>query len=65
MFEHHTYTPPLTLCGLVVTVTLPANSNIQYKYLRKFNGQVTWESDPNNSFTTPESGSYTTNDSWR
>ncbi|KAF8271969.1 glucoamylase [Lactarius quietus] len=48
-----------------ITVNLPANSNIQYKYIRKFNGQVTWESDPNNSITTPANGSYTLNDSWR
>jgi len=48
-----------------ITVNLPANTNIQYKYIRKFNGQVTWESDPNNVFTTPANGSYTLNDSWR
>ncbi|KAF8267404.1 glucoamylase [Lactarius quietus] len=48
-----------------ITVNLPANSNIQYKYIRKFNGQVTWESDPNNAFTTPADGNYTLNDSWR
>ena len=56
---------PLTLCGYVVTVNLTANTNIQYKYIRKFNGQVTWESDPNNEFTTPAGGSYTLNDVWR
>ncbi|KAI0712502.1 glucoamylase [Earliella scabrosa] len=48
-----------------ITVTLPANSLIEYKYIRKFNGQVTWESDPNRSFTTPASGSTTRNDQWR
>jgi len=48
-----------------ITVTLPANTNFFYKYIRKFNGQVTWESDPNNSQTTPASGSYTINDTWR
>ncbi|KAF8964433.1 glycoside hydrolase family 15 protein [Flammula alnicola] len=48
-----------------VTVTLPANSDFQYKYIRKFNGAVTWESDPNNSQTTPASGSFTINDTWR
>ncbi|KAN0140557.1 glycoside hydrolase [Lactarius tabidus] len=48
-----------------ITVNLPANTNIEYKYIRKFNGQVTWESDPNNAFTTPADGSYTLNDSWR
>lgn len=48
-----------------ITVNLPASTNIQYKYIRKNNGAVTWESDPNRSFTTPASGSYTVNDSWR
>ncbi|CAE6530762.1 unnamed protein product [Rhizoctonia solani] len=48
-----------------ITVNLPASTNIQYKYIRKNNGAVTWESDPNRSFTTPASGSYTLNDSWR
>ncbi|KAF8176989.1 glucoamylase [Pholiota molesta] len=47
-----------------VTVTIPANTNFQYKYIRKFNGAVTWEDDPNNSQTTPASGSVTFNDSW-
>ncbi|PPR00430.1 hypothetical protein CVT24_004491 [Panaeolus cyanescens] len=48
-----------------ITVTLPANTNFEYKYIRKFNGAVTWESDPNNSNTTPATGSVTFNDSWR
>ncbi|KAG5645422.1 hypothetical protein DXG03_006246 [Asterophora parasitica] len=48
-----------------ITVTLPASTSIQYKYIRKFNGAVTWESDPNRQFTTPASGSYTLNDSWK
>ena len=50
---------------LLVTVNLPASIQVQYKYIRKFNGAVTWESDPNNAFTTPASGSYALNDSWR
>ena len=49
----------------LVTVTLPANTNFEYKYIRKFNGAVTWESDPNNQATTPASGSFTINDTWR
>jgi len=48
-----------------ITVTLPANTSFQYKYIRKFNGAITWESDPNNSQVTPASGSYTINDTWR
>ncbi|KAI0270013.1 glucoamylase [Gloeopeniophorella convolvens] len=48
-----------------VTVNVPASTNIEYKYIRKDNGQVTWESDPNNAFTSPATGSFTVNDSWR
>ncbi|KAG5636633.1 hypothetical protein H0H81_007342 [Sphagnurus paluster] len=48
-----------------ITVNLPANTQVQYKYIRKYNGAVTWESDPNMQITTPASGSYTANDSWR
>ncbi|KIM89405.1 carbohydrate-binding module family 20 protein [Piloderma croceum F 1598] len=48
-----------------ITVNLPASETIQYKYLRKNNGQVTWEDDPNNSITTPSSGADATHDTWR
>ncbi|KAG6866205.1 hypothetical protein C0991_007230 [Blastosporella zonata] len=48
-----------------ITVNLPASTAIQYKYIRIYNGVVTWESDPNMSITTPASGSYTLNDTWR
>jgi glucoamylase len=48
-----------------VTVDVPASTYIQYKYISIFNGQVTWESDPNNKITTPISGNTSTNDSWR
>ncbi|CAA7262982.1 unnamed protein product [Cyclocybe aegerita] len=48
-----------------ITVTLPASTIFEYKYIRKFNGAVTWESDPNNSNTTPAIGSFTINDTWR
>ncbi|KAF9242642.1 glycoside hydrolase family 15 protein [Melanogaster broomeanus] len=47
------------------TVNLPASNAIQYKYIRIYNGAVTWESDPNNAFTTAASGAQTLNDSWR
>ncbi|KAF8548178.1 hypothetical protein OG21DRAFT_1501171, partial [Imleria badia] len=47
------------------TVNLPANTEIQYKYISIYNGQVTWESDPNNAFTTGASGAETLNDVWR
>ncbi|TCD70790.1 hypothetical protein EIP91_001821 [Steccherinum ochraceum] len=48
-----------------LTVNLPASTSVQYKFLRKFNGQVTWESDPNRQISVPASGSFTENDSWR
>ena len=48
------------------TVTLPANTTFQYKYIKKNpDGSITWESDPNRSSTTGSSGSATLNDSWR
>ncbi|KAF8214951.1 glucoamylase [Mycena galopus ATCC 62051] len=49
-----------------ITVDVPASSDIQYKYIRKFNGVLTsWESDPNNEFESPSGGSFITNDVWR
>ncbi|KAF8603724.1 glucoamylase [Ceratobasidium sp. AG-I] len=48
-----------------ITVNLPASTAVQYKFIRKYNGAVTWESDPNRSITTPSSGTYTENDTWR
>ncbi|TRM69210.1 glycoside hydrolase family 15 and carbohydrate-binding module family 20 [Schizophyllum amplum] len=47
-----------------VTVNLPASTAIEYKYIRKNNGAVTWESDPNRSITTSGSGSVTQSDTW-
>jgi alpha-amylase len=48
------------------TVTIPANTTFQYKYIKKNpDGSITWESDPNQSYTTGASGSVTLNDSWR
>ncbi|KAG8856251.1 hypothetical protein FRB96_006563 [Tulasnella sp. 330] len=48
-----------------LTVNLPASTTFQYKYIRIYNGVTTWESDPNLSFTTPASGTASTNDTWR
>jgi alpha-glucosidase len=48
------------------TVSLPPNTAVLYKYIKKDgSGNVIWESDPNRSFTTPNSGTYTLNDTWR
>ncbi|MEU6174181.1 glycoside hydrolase family 15 protein [Streptantibioticus parmotrematis] len=60
---------PLSSAGYPVwsgTVSLPANTSFQYKYIKKNpDGSITWESDPNRSYTTGASGSVTLNDSWR
>ncbi|KAK0202033.1 glucoamylase [Desarmillaria ectypa] len=48
-----------------ITLDLPASTYFEYKFIRIYNGVVTWESDPNREFTTPASGSYIINDSWR
>lgn len=46
-------------------MNLPASTAVQYKFIRKYNGATTWESDPNNQITTPASGSATQADTWR
>jgi glucoamylase len=48
-----------------ITINIPANTKVEYKYIRKFNGAVTWESDPNRSINTSSGGALTQNDSWR
>jgi len=39
-----------------ISVSIPANTAFSYKYIRKNNGAVTWESDPNRSATAPAAG---------
>ncbi|WP_149263246.1 carbohydrate-binding module family 20 domain-containing protein [Actinomadura sp. K4S16] len=47
------------------TVTLPSNTRIEYKYIKKTDaGAVTWESGANRTYTTGTSG-HTANDTWR
>ncbi|KZW02770.1 glycoside hydrolase family 15 protein [Exidia glandulosa HHB12029] len=49
-----------------VTVQVPANQTIEYKYIRKNGGSVVWESDPNRSFRSATTGgSVTLNDVWK
>jgi hypothetical protein len=38
---------------------------MQYKYIRKNVGKVTWESDPDRVLTTPGSGYIAVDDAWR
>jgi alpha-amylase len=48
------------------TVTLPANTTFEYKYIKKDpDGTVEWESGANRSYTTGASGQVTLNDTWR
>ncbi|KAJ3501538.1 hypothetical protein NLJ89_g9292 [Agrocybe chaxingu] len=49
-----------------VTISLPASTTFQYKFIRKqSDGTVIWESDPNRQATTGSSGSQTITSSWR
>ncbi|KAI1388318.1 carbohydrate-binding module family 20 protein [Hypoxylon trugodes] len=50
------------------TITLPAGQAIQYKYIVvNTDGSITWESDPNRSYSVPKSCSTTSTktDTWR
>ncbi|WP_278247790.1 carbohydrate-binding module family 20 domain-containing protein, partial [Intrasporangium flavum] len=48
------------------TVSLPAGTAVQYKYLRKdASGAVTWESGANRAATVPASGTLQLGDTWR
>ena len=55
----------VNLTAVSVTISLPANTDFQYKYIRKYSDAVTWEADPNNVNTTPAHGAYTIKDTWR
>jgi alpha-amylase len=47
------------------TVTLPANTSFEYKYIKKnTDGSISWESDPNRAASTG-TAALTLNDSWR
>ncbi|GEL96326.1 carbohydrate-binding module family 20 domain-containing protein [Cellulomonas composti] len=48
------------------SVTLPAGTAVQYKYVRKdASGAVTWESGSNRTVTVPATGTLTLTDTWR
>jgi glucoamylase len=48
-----------------VTINIPENSNtVEYKYIRKNNGAVTWESDPNRSINVA-TDDLSVSDTWR
>ncbi|KII85613.1 carbohydrate-binding module family 20 protein [Plicaturopsis crispa FD-325 SS-3] len=49
-----------------VTVNIPKSTTFQYKFLRKStSGTITWEPDPNRSYTTPASGTPVINTTFR
>ncbi|KAH8814784.1 glycoside hydrolase [Flagelloscypha sp. PMI_526] len=49
-----------------VTVTLPAGTSFEYKFIRKeTDGSVVWESDPNRSATVGTSATQTISTTWR
>ncbi|GAB7047689.1 carbohydrate-binding module family 20 domain-containing protein [Catenuloplanes indicus] len=60
---------PLSSAGYPVwsgSVSLPPNTAIEYKYLKKdANGSVTWESGGNRTFTTGPGGTTTRNETWK
>ena len=55
----------LTRFWPTVTVTLPASTTIDYKYIKKNGDTVVWASDPNWRWESPASGTATLEDSWR
>ncbi|KAI5290733.1 hypothetical protein KEM52_000364 [Ascosphaera acerosa] len=50
-----------------IDVKLPAGQSVEYKYVRKEGGSVTWESGSNRVLKVPDScdHSVSTGDSWR
>jgi len=47
------------------SVTLPQNTRVEYKYIKKVNSDVVWESDPNRVVTTTTACTLTLTDTWR
>ncbi len=47
------------------SVTFPANTTVEYKYIIIENGTVIWENGGNRTLTTPNSGTISTSDSWQ
>ncbi|MFI6155761.1 carbohydrate-binding module family 20 domain-containing protein [Kitasatospora sp. NPDC051170] len=60
---------PMSSAGYPVwslTLSLPAGTSFQYKYVRKdASGAVTWESGANRTATVPATGTVTLGDTWR
>ncbi len=46
------------------SLSLPANTAIEFKYIKRNGNTVVWESIANRAFTTPASGTVTRNDTW-
>ncbi|KAG6845598.1 hypothetical protein H0H87_006651 [Tephrocybe sp. NHM501043] len=48
-----------------ITLDIPASTNFEFKFIKKNNGTVSWESDPNNQATSPDTGNVTFASTWR
>jgi alpha-amylase len=47
------------------SAVLPANTNIEYKYVKKDGSTVTWESGANRTVNTGSACTLTLNDTWK
>ncbi|KAG5727146.1 Glucoamylase [Termitomyces sp. T112] len=47
-----------------VTLDVPASIDFEYKFIRKYNGAVVWESGPNHLVTTPPTGNVGFSSTW-
>jgi alpha-amylase len=47
------------------TVNLPANTNVEYKYVKKNGSSVVWETGANRVFNTGTACTLTLTDTWR
>ncbi|KAH0585949.1 hypothetical protein H2248_007235 [Termitomyces sp. 'cryptogamus'] len=47
-----------------VTLDVPASIDFEYKFIRKYNGAVVWESGPNHLATTPATGNVGFSSTW-
>ena len=54
-----------TWSGDVLFTDFTKGDGIEYKYIVKSGGQVTWEADPNHSYTVPSTGTGSATDNWQ
>ncbi|NJN18612.1 MAG: ATPase [Oscillochloris sp.] len=59
---------PLSAAGYPIwsgTVSIPTNTAVEYKYIKKDGGNVVWESGANRTFNSGAGGALSFNDTWR